>query len=83
MRDGYSTKRLESDYAIGFITGLEKNLKQKRANQEWGLVLVKDQEVVKAYEQIKNDGEKFSISDKIAEGDTEEILDLTSGNSNS
>lgn len=98
-KDGYSTKGLENDYALGFIVGLKKAFdKQKAENQEWGLVLVKDVEVVKAYENInfkgsintntsfqgygeaykqgKEDGEKFSISDKIAEGDTEEQLAL-------
>ena len=64
-------------------------------DREWGLVLVKDKEVVEAHSQIKftgsvnantefkgfseayyegyEDGEKFSISDKIAEGDAPEI----------
>lgn len=98
-KDGYSTKGLENDYALGFIEGLGKMFEeQKKKNQEWGLVLVKDVEVVKAYENIKfsgsintstqfqgyhevyyqgkEDGEKFSITDKIAEGETEEQLVL-------
>lgn len=98
-RDGYYTKGLENDYAMGFIDGLKKEFeKQKRANQEWGLVLVKDNEVVETYNQIKfrgsintsihfqgysdvykkghEDGENFSISDKIAEGETDEQLQL-------
>ncbi len=98
-KDGYSTKGLENDYALGFIEGLgEMFEEQKKKNQEWGLVLVKDVEVVKAYENIKfsgsintstqfqgyhevyyqgkEDGEKFSITDKIAEGETEEQLAL-------
>lgn len=99
LKDGYSTKGLENDYAIGFIAGLQKKFEdQKKANQEWGLVLVKDKEVVEAYEQINfkkkintrcsfngysdayekghDDGNKFSVSDKIAEG--EETVLLTS-----
>lgn len=91
---GDSTKGLENDYALGFIHGLSKMFeKQKSENQEWGLVLIKDTEVVKAYENIDFsgtfntdtdfqghcvayvkgivDGEKFSISDKIADGDTD------------
>ncbi|WP_315075151.1 DUF2786 domain-containing protein [uncultured Clostridium sp.] len=98
-RDGYTTRGLENDYALGFIAGLqEKFEEQKRKNQEWGLVLAKDPEVVEAHENIvfkgsintatsfkgyeqaynegKEDGEKFSISDKIAEEQTEEQLTL-------
>ncbi len=53
-RDDYSTKGLENDYAMGFIAGLEKKFEeQKRANQEWGLVLVKDRQVIEAYEDLK------------------------------
>ena len=52
-RKGYSTKGLENDYALGFIKGLsDKYEGQKRANHEWGLVLVKDEEVVEAYNRI-------------------------------
>jgi hypothetical protein len=104
-REGYSTKGLENDYALGFIVGLaQKFEEQKRANQEWGLVLVKDKEVTEAYGQKKfkrsintnpkyrghaevykkgkEDGERFSISDKITQGDTEENLALVSGTTN-
>lgn len=102
VRDGYSTRGLENDYAIGFIDGLQRKFEeQKKANQEWGLVLVKDKEVVEAYEQIKfkgktntsthyvghseayikgnEDGKRFSISNKITEGENEENLALASG----
>lgn len=98
----YSTKGLESDYAMGFIKGLKSRFESQRAaNQEWGLVLVKDKEVVEAhsnidftgkididiefqgfseaYEQGQEDGENFSITDKISEGDTEEIQLLQNG----
>ncbi|SFR07108.1 DUF2786 domain-containing protein [Desulfoscipio geothermicus] len=57
MREGCSTRGLENDYALGFIDGLhEKFEEQKKRNQEWGLVLVKDKEVVDAYSQIKFKG---------------------------
>jgi len=102
IRNGYSTRGLENDYAMGFIDGLSRKFEeQKKANHEWGLVLAKDKEVVEAYEQIKFkrtincstnfqgyseayeqghiDGQNFSISDKIAEGDTKETLSLASG----
>lgn len=99
LKDGYSTKGLENDYALGFIEGLnEKFEEQKKVNQEWGLVLVKDKEVVEAHDQIEfkgkintgtqyqgyadayikgcENGKKFSISDKITEGDAEQRLQL-------
>ena len=95
-KNGYTTKGLESDYASGFIEGLELAFeKQEQDNQEWGLILVKDKEVVEAYNQMKfigtietnskfqgfneaylhgiEDGENFSISDKISK-EGEEIL---------
>ncbi|AOT68369.1 DUF2786 domain-containing protein [Geosporobacter ferrireducens] len=99
-KDGYSTRGLENDYAIGFISGLRKKFdEQKKANQEWGLVLVKDSEVVEAYSKKKfmriidtnttfqghskvfekgfEEGGKFSISDKITEGEIDGTLRLT------
>lgn len=102
-KDGYSTKGLENDYALGFIKGLNYMFEQqKKANQEWGLVLVKDTEVIEAHKNIKfkrtintsakfqgytevyykgcEDGEMFSISDKIAEGESKEGTLLTSEN---
>jgi hypothetical protein len=98
-KHGYSTKGLENDYALGFIKGLrEKFEEQKKKNQQWGLVLVKDAEVVEAHSNIKfersintqtefqgyteiynqgyEDGEKFSISDKISEGKADDQLSL-------
>lgn len=98
-KDGYSTKGLENDYALGFIEGLEFMFEeQKRQNQEWGLVLIKDQEVVDAYKNINfrgtidintnfegfnevyqegcKDGKKFSISDKIANDNLNETLNI-------
>lgn len=103
FKDGYSTRGLENDYALGFINGLEKMFEeQKRKNEKWGLVLVKDAEVVEAYNNInfkgsintdtsfkghsdafyqgKEEGENFSISDKITEGDSKEQLALVENN---
>lgn len=100
-KGGYSTKGLENDYALGFVVGLEQKFEdQKKNNQEWGLVLIKDKEVIEAYSQKefkrsintnskyhghteaykkgKEDGGRFSISDKITQGNTEEKLALTS-----
>jgi len=53
LKEGYSTKGIENDYAMGFINGLsEKFEEQKQANQEWGLILLKDEEVTKEYNKI-------------------------------
>lgn len=102
-KDGLSVKGLANDYAIGFIDGLREQFeKQKKKHQEWGLVLVKDKEVVEAYEQKEKefegsvntsikfkghkdiyfkgheDGQNFSVSDKIAEGTENTIMALQS-----
>lgn len=94
VKAGYSTRGIVNDYAAGFIYGLNSKFEeQKKANKEWGLVLMKDQDVSEAYNSIKfkgsintntafrgnfdiyeegiKDGKKFSISDKIADDDTE------------
>ena len=96
-KNGISTAGVSNDYAIGFIIGLgEKFEEQKKENTEWALVLVKDKDVVEAFNEkvfsgsldinpdfkghtdIYNkglrEGKNFSISDKIAEGDNEQIL---------
>lgn len=98
QKEGYSTRGLENDYALGFIKGLKYAFeKQKQNNQEWGLILVRDKEVIEAYEQKEfgrtintntkfqgfndvyfqgvEDGENFSISDRVT-GEEEEILEL-------
>lgn len=96
-REKLSTKGIENDYALGFINGLYSQFEnQKKDNEEWGLVLVKDEEVVKEYKNKKftrsistttkfqgnievsrqgfEDGEKFKISDKIAENEEDILL---------
>jgi hypothetical protein len=71
-KDGLSVKGLENDYALGFIRGLTKQFdEQKENNQEWRLVLVKDEEVVNAFENIIFDGKvkaelKFSGHAEVA-----------------
>lgn len=53
-KEGHSTKGLENDFALGFINGLEEAFeKQKEENQEWGLVLKKDNEVVNYYKELE------------------------------
>lgn len=52
-KEGYSTKGLESDFALGFIEGLSSAFEnQKQKNQGWGLVLRKEREVIDAYNNI-------------------------------
>lgn len=102
-RLGHSTKGLENDYAMGFINGLNKAFeKQKRTNEKWALVLLKDKEVVDAYAEIEftktidtnikfrgfsdeyyqgiEDGKGFSISDKITNEESNEVLELEIAN---
>ena len=75
LRDGYSTKGLENDYAMGFIDGLEEKFEeQKRANQEWGLVLMKDSQVIDAYEDLRK-GFKGSINTNTSFNGYTEIYD--------
>ena len=95
-REGRSTRGLEVTYALSFIKGLKEAFEeQKKANkQEWGLVLVKDPEVEKAWNQLSlrsgatyrptvvndrdvrdsayNDGKNFSVSDRIANEDSDD-----------
>lgn len=103
VKNRKSTKGLENDFAMGFLIGLSANFEdQKEKNQEWGLVLVKDKEVMDAYENInfknslnvnssfqghneaylagEKEGNQFSVSDKIAEGESEEQLALVENN---
>lgn len=55
LRNRYSTKGLENDYAMGFISGLEKKFEeQRKSNEEWGLILIKDSQVIQAYEEKTN-----------------------------
>ena len=73
-RLGESTKGLENDYAQGFIKGLSQKYEtQKQKNQEWALVLIKPQIVVREYKNMKfrkksvNVGSKFSGFDSAYE----------------
>lgn len=53
-KKGLSVRGLENDYAIGFIRGMKDKFEEQRKNNKvWGLVLVKDAEVIKAYENIE------------------------------
>lgn len=53
---------MANDYAIGFIWGLKEQYdEQKRNNQEWGLVISKDQEVKETYEK-KEFSEELNVN---------------------
>lgn len=61
-KEGRSIRGLEVTYALSFIKGLKQAFEdQKKANeQEWGLVLVKDPEVEKAWSELSlRSGEKY------------------------
>lgn len=46
---------IKNDYALGFIEGLRERFKhQVEANQEWGLVLQKEQIVIDSYKKFSN-----------------------------
>jgi hypothetical protein len=50
VKIGRSTAGIENDYARGFISGLRQKFEeQKKNNQEWALILVKDDELVASY----------------------------------
>jgi len=53
QKKGYSTRGIENDYAIGFISGLSKKFEeQKQTNQKWGLIPLIDKKVTEAYNKI-------------------------------
>ena len=46
-RQGKSARGVKNDYALGFIRGLKENFEQQKINnEEWGLVLAKDKNVI-------------------------------------
>lgn len=52
---GYNSKGVASSYGIGFCRGLEKQFEEQlKAHQEWGLVLSKPHDVIKAYEAMSS-----------------------------
>ncbi len=54
LKNGLPIRGLENDFALGFTRGMkDKFEEQRKKNQAWGLVLVKDVEVVQAYESIE------------------------------
>lgn len=53
-KNGYSTKGLENDYALGFVAGLEKSFaRQVESNKEYQLVLAKDEDLKNKYEKLE------------------------------
>lgn len=47
---------IKNDYALGFVRGLDERFKEQlKSNEEWALVLVKDQVVIDSYKEFSND----------------------------
>jgi hypothetical protein len=53
-KQGLSTEGISGDYAMGFISGLRDKFKEQVENNNWGLVLVKDNAVMEYTEKVKN-----------------------------
>lgn len=50
---------IKNDYALGFVKGLDERFKEQlKSNEEWALVLVKDQVVIDSYKEFSSDFEK-------------------------
>ncbi len=61
---------IKSDYALGFISGLDQRFKdQVKSNQEWGLVFVKDPMVIEKYKEYSCGFESISIEEKYKKHD--------------
>lgn len=59
-KQGLSTEGISGDYSLGFISGLRDKFKEQVEQNNWGLVLVKDNAVTEYTEQIKNPKKKGS-----------------------
>lgn len=56
---------IKSDYAIGFIVGLEERFRsQIKENEEWELVIQKDQAVIDSYNKFSSSFGKISVNEK-------------------
>ena len=62
---------VSNDYAMGFVAGLSKRFEeQKEANKEWGLILVKDKEVIESYNKKVWQGHLDTSSEFRGNGDS-------------
>ena len=56
---------IKNDYALGFIFGLEERFRsQIKENEEWGLVLQKDQVVIDSYNKFSSGFGKISVNEE-------------------
>lgn len=56
---------IKNDYALGFIFGLEERFRsQIKENEEWGLVLQKDQVVIYSYNRFSSGFGKISVNEE-------------------
>jgi hypothetical protein len=65
--DGFVNKRAlnsyGNDFARGFIEGLNDKFKKQVEDQEWGLIMIKDEAVIKHYDDMKvKSGGRCSVS---------------------
>lgn len=56
---------IKNDYALGFISGLEERFRsQIKENEEWGLVLQKDQVVIDSFNEFSSGFGTISVNEK-------------------
>lgn len=65
-----SVKGIENDYALGFISGLEKAFEEQKRKykDEWSLVVLKDKEVVEEYENFSKGFKTYPIKYVVENG---------------
>lgn len=67
---GKPTDGISQDYALGFIIGLQDKYRQQVKQNDWGLVLVKDELVVRETERLKDPNKKgYQAKSKTRRGD--------------
>lgn len=64
--------KVRNDYITGFIVGLKEKFLEQVENNEWGLILVKDDDVVEYFEKIET--VKGASSSAMTGGDSEAIM---------
>lgn len=53
-KQGLSTDGISGDYSLGFITGLRDKFQDQVEKNNWGLILVKDNEVIEATKNMSS-----------------------------
>lgn len=60
---------MKNDYINGFLTGLREKFKEQVQKEGWGLIIVKDTDVVEAYNELQKSFTKGSSSTAKGSGD--------------